>query len=152
MLFHCHSNNLIMFNLHPQLSKDTITIWDMPLCRTLLANDSQYPWVILVPRRNNIKESYQLEQTDRHQLQIESDTLSQLLMKHFDGDKLNVAALGNMVPQLHIHHIVRFKTDPAWPKPVWGERPAKPYTDLEKQSLTQEIGELIRSNPILSSC
>jgi diadenosine tetraphosphate (Ap4A) HIT family hydrolase len=92
-------------------------------------NDRNYPWYILVPDRSDIREVYQLTIDDRHQLLVESCLLSEFLMEEFDGDKLNVAALGNQVPQLHLHHVVRYETDPAWPAPVWGRQPPLPYTD-----------------------
>lgn len=117
-----------MFSLHPQLAADTITVGDFPLSRLLLMNDSRYPWFILVPRRANIREIHELEHADRHRLLDESMQLSVALERIFHADKLNVAALGNMVPQLHIHHIVRYRSDPAWPKPVWGQFPALPYS------------------------
>ncbi len=141
-----------MFELHPQLSADTIVIGDLPLCRLLLVNDSQYPWLILVPRRVDIQENYQLDEPDRQQLLIESNTLSLLLMNHFDGDKLNVAALGNMVPQLHIHHIVRFKTDPAWPQPVWGVSPNLPYEEVILGTLVSKLAELVAGRLDLQAC
>jgi len=132
-----------MFNLHPQLSADTLTIGDLPLCRLLLVNDSQFPWVILVPRRNGIKEIYQLNSHDQQQLQTESNTVSELIMGHFNGDKLNIATLGNLVPQLHIHHIVRYTTDPLWPKPIWGAMTAKPYQENAAQRLVEKLHALI---------
>jgi diadenosine tetraphosphate (Ap4A) HIT family hydrolase len=115
------------FELHPQLAADTITVGDLPLSRLLLMNDSQYPWTILVPRRAGLREIYELHESDQLRFWRESALLSRMLMSAFGGDKLNVAALGNMVPQLHVHHIVRFKTDPAWPAPVWGRHPPLAY-------------------------
>ncbi len=115
------------FELHHQLAADCFEVGDLPLCRVLLANDERYPWFILVPRRVDIMEIHQLETEDRNQLWLESDWFSRELEQLFTPDKLNIAALGNMVPQLHIHHIARFKTDDAWPAPVWGKHPAKAY-------------------------
>ena len=115
------------FELHPQLAADTVLVGDLPLCRLLLMNDRQYPWTILVPRRAGLREIYELHESDQLRFWRESAQLSKTLMTAFSGDKLNVAALGNMVPQLHVHHIVRFKGDPAWPAPVWGKHPAQPY-------------------------
>ena len=120
------------FALHPRLEADTVTIGDWPLCRVLLMNDAQYPWFILVPRREGAREIYQLGDADQAQLLRESSQLSRALMQAFRGDKLNVAALGNVVPQLHLHHIVRFAGDPAWPAPVWGRHPARPYAPAEQ--------------------
>ena len=122
-----------MFELHPRLTQDTSVVGDFPLCRLLLMNDANYPWFILVPRRTEIREIFQLGQRDQQQLLKESSQLSQVLNQIFQADKLNIAALGNMVPQLHIHHIVRYQTDPAWPNPVWGWSPAQPYTERARQ-------------------
>lgn len=122
-----------MFELHPRLAQDTFFVGDFPLCRLLLMNDANYPWFILVPRRPGLREIYELEHRDQQQLLVESSQLSRLLNKIFQADKLNIAALGNMVPQLHIHHIVRYQTDQAWPNPVWGMFPAQPYTERARQ-------------------
>ena len=118
-----------MFELHPTLAADCFVLGDFPLCRLLLLNDSQYPWFILVPRREGIEEIYQLKESDQIQLNQESTLLAQSLAEEFKADKMNVAALGNVVPQLHIHHIARYKSDPTWPAPVWGKLPAIPYQD-----------------------
>jgi diadenosine tetraphosphate (Ap4A) HIT family hydrolase len=116
------------FELHPQLAADTHLVGDLPLCRLLLMNDRQYPWTILVPRQAGLREIYQLSDADQQRLWRESALLSRTLMRAFNGDKLNLAALGNMVPQLHVHHIVRYLSDAAWPAPVWGKHPAQPYS------------------------
>lgn len=122
-----------MFELHPRLAEDTLAIGDFPLCRLLLMNDASYPWFILVPRRAGIREIFELAPADQQKLLRESSHLSQVLNSLFQADKLNIAALGNMVPQLHVHHIVRFRHDRAWPKPVWGLFPATPYTERARQ-------------------
>lgn len=132
-----------MFELHPQLAQDSITIGDFPLCRLLLCNDRHYPWFILVPRRAQIREIFQLEEYDQRQLLKESSQLSRVLVKIFQADKLNVAALGNMVPQLHIHHIVRYQDDPAWPKPVWGLLPAQAYSMRAAREVCDNITALL---------
>jgi len=128
-----------MFELHPQLAQDTFTIGDFPLCRLLLCNDSNYPWFILVPRRAQIREIFELEERDQRQLLKESSQLSKVLATIFQADKLNVAALGNMVPQLHVHHIVRYQDDLAWPKPVWGLFPAQAYTERALQEICGNV-------------
>jgi diadenosine tetraphosphate (Ap4A) HIT family hydrolase len=120
------------FTLHPRLAADTLALGDFPLCRLLLMNDAQYPWFILVPRRENAREIYQLEPRDQQLLLRESSALSRAAMDAFKGDKLNVAALGNLVPQLHLHHVVRYAHDPAWPRPGWGLHPARPYAEPER--------------------
>jgi len=120
------------FALHPRLAADTFAAGDLPLCRVLLMNDAQYPWFILVPRRDDAREIYLLDEADHLQLWRESALLSRAMMQAFAGHKLNVAALGNVVPQLHLHHIVRYPGDPAWPGPVWGRHPPRPYADAER--------------------
>lgn len=124
-----------MFELHPQLVKDTFPIGRFRLCQLLLMNDSQYPWFILVPERENIREVHELDDSDRRQLWEESAQLSRTLTELFKPDKLNIAALGNQVPQLHVHHILRHTHDPAWPAPVWGKLPPKPYYSAEVYKL-----------------
>ena len=118
-----------MFNIHPTLEKDCIKLGTFNLSTLLLMNDCQYPWLILVPMKEGISEIYQLEESDQIQLLKESSFLSKQLMDITQADKLNVAALGNIVPQLHLHHIARFKNDACWPKPIWGQEPAIPYPD-----------------------
>jgi diadenosine tetraphosphate (Ap4A) HIT family hydrolase len=116
-----------MAEIHPQLAEDCILLGRLPLCHLLLMNDCNYPWFILVPARADISEIFQLTIDDRRQLLNESCRLSEFLMEAYAGHKLNVAALGNQVPQLHLHHIVRFRTDAAWPTPVWGKHAPQPY-------------------------
>jgi diadenosine tetraphosphate (Ap4A) HIT family hydrolase len=115
------------FALHPRLAADTFVLGDFPLSRLLLMNDAQYPWCILVPRREGAREIYLLDERDQQLLLRESAQLSRAMMDAFSGHKLNVAALGNVVPQLHVHHIVRFPGDAAWPGPVWGRHAPRPY-------------------------
>ncbi len=122
-------NTDMPFSLAPELQRDCIELADWPLCKVLLMNDSQYPWFILVPRVAGVKEIIDLSEELQITLLQESGKLSKLLQQVFNPDKLNVAALGNMVPQLHVHHIARFTTDAAWPTPIWGKLPAVPYTD-----------------------
>ncbi len=132
-----------MFELHPQLNKDTFLIGKLPLCQVLLMNERQFPWLILVPQRSFIREIYELNESDQNTLNKESIAVSELLMKHFGGDKLNVAAIGNIVAQLHIHHIVRFEHDIAWPKPVWGHITVKTYTKIQKDRLIPTLQKVM---------
>jgi len=127
--------------LHPQLEKDCFVVGRFPLCVLLLINDANYPWFILVPQRENITEIHQLTDEDQQQLMRESSMLAACIEKEFNADKINVAALGNMVPQLHIHHIVRYKSDPAWPAPVWGKLEAVPYLDEEVKILRSHLAQ-----------
>ena len=141
------------FTLHPRLAADTIEIGDLPICKVLLMNDQQFPWLILVPRRASITELYQLESNDLLKTQEESLLISQLIMQYFNGEKLNTGAIGNLVPQLHLHHIVRFHSDPIWPKPVWGNIEALPYNAAQIKSLKNDLQHLIKAknNDFLST-
>jgi len=127
------------FPLHDRLAADCITLDDWPLCRVLLMNDARYPWLILVPRHPALSDLHDVAEADRAQLMAEIDRASRVLKTRFDADKINVGALGNMVPQLHIHVIARFTDDPAWPGPVWGAQPAVPY---ESRALQERIEAL----------
>ncbi len=109
-----------MFQLHPVLAADCWYLGDFPLSALLLSKDANYPWFILVPRQSGVEEIYQLQEQQRVDLLEESCVLAEVLQQVFQADKLNIAALGNVVPQLHLHHIVRYKNDAAWPRPVWG--------------------------------
>lgn len=124
------------FSLHPQLQQDCIYVGHFELCRLLMMNDSLYPWFILVPERAEITEIYQLNQAERSLLIEESCYLAENLSGLYKADKMNVAAIGNMVPQLHIHHIVRYRTDVAWPGPVWGKLEAVP---LSKPQINEQL-------------
>lgn len=134
-----------MAELHPQLAKDCIEIGRFPLCRVLLMNDANYPWFILVPDREGAREIYQLSAADQQQWLRESAELSRAIVDLFQPDKLNLGALGNMVPQLHIHYIARYQDDPAWPRPVWGQVPARAYDGItleeRRQAMTGTLGE-----------
>ncbi|PID41772.1 MAG: hypothetical protein CSB48_13490 [Proteobacteria bacterium] len=131
------------FQLHPVLERDTVRIASWQLSEVLLMKDANYPWLILVPRVTDITEIYQLDEADQKQLLRESSLLGQQIMSGFNGHKLNVAALGNMVPQLHLHHIVRFENDPAWPGPIWGKVPVKNYQDEELASMVDKVSRMI---------
>lgn len=113
------------FTLDPQLAADTFALGDWPLCRLLRMNDRGYPWLILVPRVANIREIIDLPESDQQVLMSEIARASRALRQLLQPDKINVAALGNMVPQLHVHIIGRFTGDAAWPRPIWGVKPAE---------------------------
>jgi diadenosine tetraphosphate (Ap4A) HIT family hydrolase len=128
-----------VFALDSRLQQDTLPIGDFPLCRLLLSNDSNYPWFILVPRRDDISEIFQLGVREQQQLWQETSTLAETLKGVFEADKLNVATLGNVVSQLHMHVIVRKRDDAAWPAPVWGKHPAKPYSTEQVAAIRQQL-------------
>jgi diadenosine tetraphosphate (Ap4A) HIT family hydrolase len=115
------------FLLHPRLAADCHAVGDLPLCRVLLFDDSRYPWIVLVPRRPGLREIYDLAAADRATLFEEVSRVGEELMRVCPGDKLNLGALGNLVPQLHLHLVVRSTDDPAWPGPVWGHSAAQAY-------------------------
>ncbi len=115
------------FELHPQLAADTVEVVRWACCRVLLMNDAAYPWLVLVPQRPALRELHQMVAGDLAQVTAEIVRASEAMERLFQPVKMNVAALGNQVPQLHIHVIARFEDDPAWPKPVWGVMPALPY-------------------------
>lgn len=127
------------FQLHPRLRQDCIEVGDLPLCRLLLMNDRRYPWCILVPAREDVTEIHQLDDADQIQLVRESSLLSRYLSRTFEAHKMNVAALGNLVPQLHVHHVVRQPDDPAWPGPVWGQGVAVSYTANELPPILEHL-------------
>lgn len=130
------------FSLHPRLAADTIIVGRFPLCLCLLMNDAQFPWLILVPQKNDLREIFELSQSDQVQLLRESSWLSARLSHGLHADKINIGALGNMVPQLHMHHIARFTQDVAWPAPVWGKCPAQAYTATELATRMAELREI----------
>lgn len=115
------------FQLHPRLQADCHAVGDLALCRVLLFDDSRYPWLVLVPRRPGLREIYDLSGPERSALFEEVTGVGEQLMRACPGDKLNLGALGNLVPQLHLHLVVRRTDDPAWPGPVWGHSTAQPY-------------------------
>ena len=116
-----------MFILHSQLAADTVPIGQFTLSLVLLHKDANYPWVILVPKRETIREIHHLSELDQQQLLRESSHLSEVMTSVYAPKKMNIASLGNVVPQLHIHHVARFEDDPAWPGPIWGAAAAKEY-------------------------
>ena len=128
-----------MFELDPQLASDCITIKSLALSELLLMNDANYPWLILVPRVAGATELIDLGQSEQQQLLKEIDKVSKALRTLFSPDKLNIAALGNMVKQLHVHCIARHHKDPSWPKPVWGQVPPQRYPDV---ALAERITQL----------
>jgi diadenosine tetraphosphate (Ap4A) HIT family hydrolase len=127
------------WSLHPQLDQDTETVGDLALSRLLISNDGNYPWLLLVPRRAGASEIIDLDAADQRQLMAEIAVVSAALKAITASDKLNVAAIGNMVPQLHVHVVARQRDDPAWPKPVWGAAPARPWDPAARERLMAAI-------------
>jgi len=127
------------FELHPQLAADSFEIGRLALSRVLLMNDSRFPWLILVPQRAGLVDLIDLKNSDYATCMGEIRRACEALREAFAPDKLNVAALGNVVPQLHVHAIARFRSDAAWPRPVWGGPPAPPY---EPPAAVKRINDL----------
>jgi diadenosine tetraphosphate (Ap4A) HIT family hydrolase len=128
-----------MFELHPRLAEDSIVIGRFDLSLLLLSKDANYPWCILVPQREELVEIHHLSEDDQLQLMRESCRLSEVMTSLFDAHKMNVAALGNIVRQLHVHHVARLVNDPAWPQPIWGKLPGKVYSS---EQLAERIKRL----------
>ena len=130
------------FILHEKLAADCALVTDWPLSRVLLMNDATYPWLILVPRLPGLRDLDDLTPPSLQEVAREIQSLSKVMKEIFKPTKMNVAALGNMVPQLHIHVIARFEDDPAWPGPVWGVQPPEPY---EGEALEARVSSLRRA-------
>jgi len=133
------------FELAPRLAADTFLVGETPLNQVLLMSDARYPWLILVPRRSGITEPFELSEADQAKLWQESMRLGQAMQAYFAADKINIAALGNQVAQLHVHHIARFQTDDAWPGPVWGVGSAVPYSDVALEALMNDLRSVLQA-------
>ena len=132
------------WSLHPQLRADTALVCDLPLSRLVAMNDANFPWLILVPRRPGASELFDFSGGDQAALLDELALVSRALQAATRCDKLNVAAIGNVVPQLHIHIVARTRNDPLWPKPVWGAAPPRPYDPAALERFVTAIRERLR--------
>lgn len=132
-----------IFALHSRLAADTIELGQWPLCRLLLMNDGRFPWLILVPARRGLREIHDLTAPDRAILVEEIARASAFMQQAFAADKMNMAALGNQVPQLHVHVIARFHGDPAWPDPIWIHGSPQPMTEDERMERIARLKPLI---------
>lgn len=129
------------FTLHPQLLSDTLPVGELPLSRLVLMNNRRFPWVILVPRVEGVREIFELTPSQQSQLMDETASVAKALNDLVQADKINIAALGNQVPQLHMHVIARFSVDAAWPKPVWNAGlSTDPYPEAEAAKLVSQLG------------
>lgn len=132
------------FELHPRLAADCIQVGSLPVSRLLLLNDARYTWFVLVPERAGVTEVFELDEVDQQQLWRESARLSRYLKEVCGADKINIGALGNLVPQLHVHHVARFVDDPAWPGPVWGHSAAVAYGQDALQERLQSVRDWLK--------
>jgi diadenosine tetraphosphate (Ap4A) HIT family hydrolase len=135
------------FALHPRLAQDTVEVARLSLCRVLVMKDRRFPWLILVPERESVREIHELAPADRAALVEEIARAGEVLTLLFQPDKLNVGALGNLVPQLHVHVVARRATDPAWPGPVWGSGAAVPYPESELEELRERLAAAFQQTP-----
>jgi len=125
--------------LDKRLEKDCVLLAQSKLNYLLLNKDANFPWVILVPKQENISELFELSEEDQVQLTLETNQIASRLKKAFQADKMNVAAIGNVVSQLHVHVVARFKLDAVWPKPIWGAIEAKTYEEKQLKNTTELI-------------
>ena len=135
-----------MFQLHERLAAETLEVTRWPLCRVRLMNDRSYPWLILVPEREGLKDLHDLDPADHGAVMAEIAKAARALQRLCKPDKMNIAALGNVVPQLHVHVIARFATDPAWPRPVWGVRAPEPYDAARAAALIADLTRAFAEN------
>jgi diadenosine tetraphosphate (Ap4A) HIT family hydrolase len=139
------------WSLHPQLEADTVPVGELALSRLLLATDANFPWLILVPRCEGVREIIDLDEPGQAELTREIALVCRTLKAVVPCDKLNVAALGNMVPQLHVHIIARRRGDPAWPKPIWGVVPARDYDPAVRDRLIVALRDALWPRTCASS-
>jgi diadenosine tetraphosphate (Ap4A) HIT family hydrolase len=138
------------FDLHPNL-KDKILVTDLPLCRVVLEDERHYPWIMLIPRRNNVERIMDLQKSDQLQLLEELDWAQRILWEHFQPTQLNVAALGNRTPQLHVHVIARQSDDIAWPDTVWAHSMRSPYPLDQKDFIIKLLSSAFHEVSMLST-
>lgn len=127
------------FELHPDLAGGGTVVGDLALSRLVLINDARYPWLCLVPRRPDLREIFDLTASERAELIEEISHVGKFMAAAFDADKINVGALGNITPQLHVHVIARRREDDAWPGPIWGKHPALPYAEEQLKQCVQLV-------------
>ncbi len=134
------------FQLHPRLEADSRLVSEEGICQLRLINDSRFPWLILVPQIPDVKEMYQIPLAQRQQIHSLTDRIAEQMASTFDADKMNVAAIGNVVPQLHIHVIARRTGDAAWPAPVWGFGEAIPYSSETSEGVITKLRQMLAAN------
>ncbi|HLS68635.1 MAG TPA: HIT family protein [Kiloniellales bacterium] len=133
-----------VFELHSDLARDAVAVSRLRLSRLLLMNEARWPWLLLVPERLDLRDLHDLEPLEQYRLCDEITACSQVLQRLYKADKINVAALGNMTPQLHVHVIARFTDDPAWPKPIWGALPVEPYSQAALEARLHELRQALK--------
>ncbi|WBA18751.1 MULTISPECIES: HIT domain-containing protein [Salinivibrio] len=137
------------FVLHSRLAADSAYVGDFPLCQLRLAHADIGPWLLLIPRKRDIEEIHHLDDTEQQSLWQESAIVARCLERLFYPDKLNIAAIGNLVPQLHLHHVARFKTDPVWPNPIWGHLQVGHRPREQTQPLIDQLRETLAASGLV---
>ena len=135
------------YALDTRLAQDAIFVGDLDLSELRLMNDRRYPWTVLVPRRPGLTELFELTRQDRALLADEIASVSEALKRIANAHKMNVAALGNQVRQLHVHVIARFEGDAAWPNPIWGRGTAEPYEAGKAEAFAAQIAKALKIAP-----
>ncbi|MEN6632031.1 MAG: HIT domain-containing protein [Candidatus Polarisedimenticolia bacterium] len=135
------------FELDPRLAGDTVPLLELPLSSALLMDDARFPWIVLVPRREGAREIHELPWDDQLQLLREMGAAARALDAVAAADKINVGALGNVVAQLHVHVVARFRGDAAWPGPVWGSGAARPYAPEARAALVARLAAALAAEP-----
>ncbi|HMO14495.1 MAG TPA: HIT domain-containing protein [Pirellulaceae bacterium] len=141
--------NTAKFELHPDLKRDAIPIGEFHLSLVMLMNDQAYPWFVLVPMLGGLRDTCDLSEEQHAIFWAESFRFGRGLMNAYQGDKLNVASLGNITPQLHVHHVVRYKRDAAWPAPIWGKHPMKAYERSQIRIVREKLEQADISGLVL---
>ncbi|MFO8046870.1 MAG: HIT family protein [Halomonas sp.] len=129
--------------LDERLEEESYPVTELPLCQLRLMDDTRYPWLLLIPRRRGVSELFDLDEADQQQLWREASRIGQALKEFLGGDKLNVASLGNVVPQLHVHLVIRRQSDEAWPGPVWGQGEPRRYNLDELAAMRDRVLALV---------
>ena len=137
-----------MFTLDERLLQDTCRLAELPLCRVLLMNDARYPWLILVPRVADVSEVFELDEAQQQQLWNETRLLAKAMHEVFAADKMNIATLGNVVSQLHMHLVVRLEGDASWPAPVWGNGVAVPYSESGQDAVRKQMLQALQASSL----
>ena len=133
----------MQFILDDRLSRDTFFVGDLPLCKVLLMNVSNFPWIILVPKVAGLTEVFHLNASEKKDYQKETNYLLEAMSKEYGSHKMNIASLGNLVPQLHTHIIARYKNDDAWPNPVWSFQDMKSYSESQFKLEIDKLKKLV---------
>ncbi len=133
-----------VFEMHPDLARDGVEVGRLRLSRLLLMKEVRWPWLVLVPQRPGLRDLHDLKPMDQYRLCDEVTACSNALQQLYKADKINVAALRNMTPQLHVHVIARFINDPAWPKPIWGALPTEPYSEAAQEARLHELRQVLK--------